>query len=124
MRKIKLLVPIILILFVMACASDTPWRRATVSTFELAGDAVAISKDTTIVLYSQHILTDVQLAKAKDLYNKAQKIYVTMGDILKAAGRTESAVERDQLLSQYNSLLADFKSISNEIFQLVNSLKP
>jgi hypothetical protein len=122
-RKVFPVLLIIVLMSCMACVADTAWRKATVTTYEIAGDGVGIAKDTAIVLNSQKVLTDAQLAKAKNIYNQAQKIYVAMGETLKLAGKAEDAVKKNELLAQYDALLQRFKALSIDIYTLVKDIK-
>ncbi len=122
-RKLIPLLVLIVLMSAFACATDTAWRKATVTTYEIAGDGVGIAKDTAIVLNSQKILSDAQLQKAKNIYNQAQKIYVAMGETLKLAGKTEDAVKKNELLAQYDALLQRFKALSIDIYALVKDIK-
>lgn len=107
----------------MACASDTAWRKATVTTYEIAGDGVGVAKDTAIVLNTNKILSDAQLVKAKNIYNQAQKIYVAMGETLKLAGQAQDAIMKNQYLAQYDNLLQRFKALSIDIYALIKDIK-
>jgi hypothetical protein len=126
MKKRKI-VPIvfvsILFLSLLSCASDTPWRKASVTTYELTGTIIEHSKQTAEALKAQNLITDEQLAKIKGIYNKARDVYIAAGNSLKLAGKAESAAKRDQLLAEYDKLLADFKKLAYELADLVNKFK-
>ncbi len=127
MRKIRLSIVAILMSLVLvacfSCTTDSAWRKATVTTYELIGDGIGSAKDTVIILKAQNLISDETNAKAKELYNKAQKIFVAMGNILKAAGKAENAAKKDELLLQYDALLKEFKALSYEIYNLVKNIK-
>lgn len=127
MRKFRLSIVTILMSLVLiaciSCATDTAWRKATVTTYELIGDGIGSAKDTVVVLKAQNLISDENVAKAKELYNKAQKIFVTMGNTLKAAGKAENAAKKDELLIQYDALLKEFKILSYEIYNLIKNIK-
>ena len=122
-RKLLPFLLVVVLLGCMACATDTAWRKATVTTYEIAGGGIGVAKDTAIVLNSQKILSDAQLAKAKNLYNRAQEIYVLMGETLKLAGKAQDAIMKDQYLAQYDNLLQRFKALSIDIYTLVKDIK-
>jgi len=122
-RKLLPVLLIVMVMFCMSCAGDNAWRKATITTYEIAGDGVGIAKDTAIVLNSNKILTDVQLAKAKVIYDQARKIYIQMGETLKLAGKAEDAVKKNELLAQYDALLQHFKALSIDIYTLVKDIK-
>jgi len=112
----------VMALFILSCTTDTAWRRATVSTYELLGEGLSGAKDTTIVLYQQNVISTGKLEKAKVLFNKAQSIYVLMGKSLKLAGRAQDAITRDKYIEEYEGLLAEFSKLSVEIYDLVKGL--
>jgi hypothetical protein len=114
---------IIVLMSCMACASDTAWRKATVTTYEIAGDGLTVAKDTAIVLNGQKVLSDAQLQRTKNIYDQARKIYIAMGETLKLAGATEDAVKKNELLAQYDALLLRFKALSIDIYALVKDIK-
>ncbi len=124
LRKIAMVGIICLALYgLTGCATNTPWKLATVSTFELVGGGVSIAKDTAIILNQQKVLSDKKLADAKELYNKAVKVYAAMGNALKLAGQAESAVKRDEFLNEYTKLLGEFGVLSSNIYFLIKDLQ-
>ncbi len=118
-RKILPILIVIVLLSCVSCASNAPWRKATVTTFELVGATVEQTKPTVEVLYANKSLNDAKLAQIKEIYNKAIVIYGKAGQALKLAGQTEDVIKRDALLSEYEKLLAEFKSLSLEIYKLI-----
>ncbi len=122
-RKALPILFIFMLLVCFACASETPWRKATVSTYELTGQGISISRETAVILRANNVITDVQLENVKGLYNKAREVYIVMGETLKAAGRAESIAQRKAILLEYDKLLVDFKNISLQIITLVQSFK-
>lgn len=125
MKRKFLPIPLIIIMLLtcISCATDTAWRKATVTTYELIGDGIGSAKDTVIALKAQNLISDENVAKTKELYNKAQKIYVTMGNTLKAAGKAENAAKKDELFTQYDVLLKEFRTLSYEIYSLIKNIK-
>ena len=125
MKRKFLPIPLIIIMLLtcISCATDTAWRKATVTTYELIGDGIGSAKDTVIALKAQNLISDENVAKTKELYNKAQKIYVTMGNTLKAAGKAENAAKKDELFTQYDVLLKEFRTLSYEIYRLIKNNK-
>lgn len=123
-RKIlPILMAMVLLVGLSACASDVPWRKATVTTFELAGVGVGATKDTAEILRAQNLITDAQLLKIKDIYNKARDAYSKAGEALKLAGRVASATERDASLTEYSKFLADFATLSYQLYDLIKGFK-
>ena len=128
MRKITtctqvIVISLILCFILAGCANDTPWRRTSTVTFELVGEGLSGARDTITILHGRKVLSDEKLAKAKELYNKALKIYATMGLTLIKAGKAETIIGRDQLLAQYDVLLKDFRELSAQIYSLIKDLK-
>jgi len=130
MRKIvkraKFLAPMILVAFLLASFSGcagTPWKKATVVTYEIAGIGIAHVKETAEHLRSVGAIDDAQLAKIRTLYNEARDAYITAGNTLKAAIETEDALKRDALLEKYGKLLEQFRALAYEIADLLNKLK-
>ena len=125
MKRKFLPIPLIIIMLLtcISCATDTAWRKATVTTYELIGDGIGSAKDTVIALKAQNLISDENVAKTKELYNKAQNIYVTMGNTLKAAGKAENAAKKDELFTQYDVLLKEFRTLSYEIYSLIKNIK-
>ncbi len=122
--QIKLfMVMVVMMAMVGACASDAPWRKATVTTYELVGVGVGATKDTAEALKAQGLLTDEQLGKIKVAYNKAQAVYVAAGKALKLAGKTASAADRDVLLAEYDKLLTEFRTLAYQIYDLIKGFK-
>lgn len=117
------LLAMVLLMGLIGCATDTPWRKATVSTFELVGIGVEAGRDTAQAMKAQNLITDAQLLKIKDAYNKASKAYAAAGNALKLAGRAESAARRDALLTEYDKLLTDFKALAYQVYDLVKGFK-
>jgi len=109
--------------FCLGCATETPWRKAAITTYELLGVGVGSTKDIAESLKAQNLITDEQLLKIKDVYNKARAVYIAAGNSLKLAGKAESAASRDQLLVEYDQLLSDFRNLSLELYNLINSFK-
>ena len=123
-RRISLfLVMVVMMAMVVSCASDTPWRKAAVTTYELTGITIEHSKSTAEALKAQGLITDAQLVKIKDAYNKARSVFIVAGNALKAAGKAEDAAKRDALLAEYDKLLVDFKDLAYELIVLVNQFK-
>ncbi len=122
-RKALPIFIVVVLLACVSCATDIAWRKATVTTYEIAGDGVGVAKDTAIVLNANKILTDAQLAKVKNLYNRAQEIYALMGETLKLAGKAQDAIMKDQYLAQYDNLLLRFKALSIDIYTLIKDIK-
>jgi len=122
-KSISIFTCLLLLVFCLGCASETPWRKATVTTYELLGVGVGATKDIAVSLKAQNLITDEQLLKIKDVYNKARNSYVAAGNALKLAGKAESAISRDQLLVEYDKLLTDFRNLSLELYNLINSFK-
>lgn len=124
MKKIKFVIPLMLaFMLVIGCASETPWRKAAVTTYELLGIGIGATKDTAESLKAQNLITDEQIAKIKDVYTKARNVYIAAGNSLKLAGKAESALGRDQFLVEYDKLLADFRSLSYQLYDLLKDFK-
>ena len=117
-RALPILISIIL-LACLSCANQTPWRKATVTTFELVGATVEQTKPTIEVLYANKAINEAKLAQIKEIYNKAVDIYGKAGRALKLAGQAEDVIKRDALLSEYEKLLTNFKALSLEIHKLI-----
>ena len=123
-RQIKLfLVMVVMMAMVVSCASDTPWRKATVTTFELVGVGVGATRDTAEALKAQNLITDEQLGKIKVAYNKARNVYEAAGKALKLAGKAVSASERDVLLTEYDKLLTEFGTLAYQVYDLIKGFK-
>ena len=123
-RQIKLfLVMVVMMAMVVSCASDTPWRKATVTTYELVGVGVGANRDIAEALKAQNLITDEQLGKIKVAYNKAQAVYVAAGKALKLAGKAASASDRDVLLAEYDKLLAEFRTLAYQVYDLIKGFK-
>lgn len=114
---------VLLLIGLVGCATDTPWRKATVTTYELLGVGVGATKDTAESLKAQNLITDEQLSKIKDVYNKARNVYLAAGNSLKLAGKAESAASRDKLLEEYGKLLVDFRNLAYQLYDLVKGFK-
>jgi hypothetical protein len=107
----------------VSCASDIPWRKATVATFELVGVGVGATRDTAEALRVKNVISEDQILKIKDIYNKAQKSYAAAGNALKLAGRVVSTTERDASLAEYVKLLSDFKTLTIQLYDLIKGFK-
>ncbi len=118
-RTQVIVISIILCFLLAGCASDTAWRKATVTTYELVGATIEQTRPTAEGLDANKVISDATLAKIKDFYNRAIIIYGKAGKALKLAGQTEDVIKRDALLSEYEKLLAEFKSLSLEIYKLI-----
>lgn len=125
MKKQFLLIGLALLLLasVSACTTDTPWRKMTVTTYELTGITIDHSRSTAEALKAQNLITDAQFTNIKAIYNKAQAVFVAAGNTLKLAGKAEDSAKRDALLAEYDKLLADFKKLAYELMALVNQFK-
>ncbi len=110
---------IVVLMICVACASNIPWRKATVTTFELVGATAEQTRPVAETLYAGKVISEADLAKVKKIYNDAVVIYAKAGAALKLAGQTEDAVKRDALLAEYEKLLAEFKTQSLEIYKLI-----
>ena len=124
MRKITtwtqpIVFSIILCFLLAGCANNAPWRKATVTTFELIGSTLEQTRPTTEMLYRNKIINDAKLAKIKELYNRAVDFYEKAGKALKLAGQTEDAIKRNAHLALYEQLLGEFKKLSLEIHKLI-----
>ncbi len=114
-----IVISIILCFLLAGCASNTPWRKATVTTFELVGATAEQTRPTAEVLYANKIINEAKLAKIKELYNSAVDFYEKAGRALKLAGQTEDAIKRNAELALYEQLLGEFKRLSLEIHKLI-----
>ena len=122
-KVLVVLLGMVLLAGLIGCASETPWRKATVTTYELLGIGIGATKDTAESLKAQNLITDEQVAKIKDVYNKTRSAYVAAGNTLKLAGKAESAVSRDSLLAEYDKLLADFRTLAYQLYDLMKGFK-
>ncbi len=124
MKKVRSLSVVLLVLVLLAgCASNTPWRKATVVTFELVGVGIGATKDTTELLKAQGVISDAQLANIKEIYNKAVATYAKAGAALKLAGQVASASERDFNLAEYTKFIGEFASLSQQLYDLIKGFK-
>ena len=114
-----IVISIILCFLLAGCASNTPWRKATVTTFELVGATIEQTRPTTEMLYRNKLIDDTKLAKIKALYNSAVDFYEKAGRALKLAGQTEDTIKRNAELALYEQLLGEFKKLSLEIHKLI-----
>ncbi len=110
---------IVLCFLLAGCANNAPWRKATVTTFELVGATIEQTKPTVEVLYANKAISDAKLAQIKEIYNRAVDFYEKAGKALKLAGQTEDAIKRDAHLALYEQLLGEFKKLSLEIHKLI-----
>ena len=118
--RMQVVVLSIILCFLLAgCANNAPWRKATVTTFELVGGTVEQTKPIVEVLYANKVINDAKLAQIKEIYNKAIIIYGKAGQALKLAGQAEDVIKRNALLSEYEKLLIEFKNLSLEIHKLI-----
>ncbi len=118
-RKILPIFIVIVLLACVSCVSQTPWRKATVTTFELVGATIEQTKPTVEVLYANKAISDAKLAQIKEIYNRAVDFYEKAGRALKLAGQTEDAIKRNAELALYEQLLGEFKKLSLEIHKLI-----
>jgi uncharacterized membrane protein len=127
MRRVRFIIPLLLAVVLLAglfgCATDTPWRKATVTTYELLGVGIVATKDTTELLKAKNVITDAQLLKIKDVYNKTRDAYAAAGKALKLAGQAASVASRDASLAEYAKLLADFNTLSTQLYDLIKGFK-
>ena len=112
-------ISIILCFLLAGCANNAPWRKATVTTFELVGSTIEQTRPTAEVLYANKIISDAKLAQIKEIYNRAIDFYEKAGRALKLAGQTEDAIKRNAELALYEQLLGEFKNLSLEIHKLI-----
>jgi hypothetical protein len=117
------LLAMVMVVGLMGCATETPWRKATVATYELLGVGIGAARDTSILLRSQNVITDAQLLKIKDVYNKARNSYIAAGNALKLAGQAANVTSRDASLAEYTKLLADFNALSTQLYDLIKGFK-
>ncbi len=122
-RQIKLFMVMLILLSLVGCASETPWRKATVTTYELLGMGIGAGKDTAESLKAQNLITDQQLLAIKNAYNKSREAFVAAGNTLKLAGQVQSAISRDSLLVEYDKLLMDFRTLSYQLYELLKNVK-
>jgi len=123
-RKVFIgMLAIILLVCLMSCASETPWRKAAVETFEILGVGIGAARDTTEALKVSNVISAEQVLKVKAVYNKAVAAYAAAGNALKVAGQAQSVASRDASLEEYGKLLADFKNLSLQLYDLVKNFK-
>jgi hypothetical protein len=122
-RLIRFQVLFLVMVFLVGCASETPWRKITVETYELVGAGFGVTKDTSESLKAQNLITDAQLAKIKEIYGKARASYVAAGNALKVAGRAVAASQRDNKLAEYSKLMADFAVLAGQVYDLIKGFK-
>ena len=121
MRKRSMFLVLVLVWMVVlsGCASDMAWRKATVTTFELVGTGFETTRTTTEILKANGVISDIQLAKIKDVYNKAVVAYAKAGETLKLAGRVATSAEKETLLNDYATYIAEFTKLSVEVYNMI-----
>ena len=125
-KQIKLFLIMVVLMSLMVligCASETPWRKATVTTYELLGMGIGAGKDTAESLKVQNLITDQQFLAIKNAYNKSREVFIAAGNTLKLAGQTQSAISRDTLLVEYDKLLMNFRTLSYQLYELLKNVK-
>ncbi len=123
-RSLFLVMVLVWVMFILSgCASDIAWRKATVTTFELVGVGIGATKDTGETLKAQNVISDAQLAKIKEVYNKAVAVYGKAGEALKLAGRVASAAEKDAALADYTKFLGEVAIFSQQLYDLIKGFK-
>jgi hypothetical protein len=122
-RKFLPILVLVVLLAAFACAGETPWRKAAVSTYELVGIGLGSTKDTGEALGAQGLIPPDQLARVKVAYNKARLVYIQAGDTLKLASATSNAIEQGKLLDNYISLLSEFKTLALDVYNLIKNFK-
>jgi len=124
MRRVKFVLPLLLVLVLLsACASQTPWRKATVTSYEVGAIGLAEVKYDADYLLSMDLITAAQHSQVIGLYDKAKAAYITAGGVLKAAVNVDDIIKRDALLEEYDKIITDFKQLAYEINALVAQLR-
>ena len=120
----KYAVAIIIVMALAGCAPDTPWRKAAVTSYEIAGTGILTARDATEILHLQKAITDQNLVDAKEAYTKAVKVYIAMGTALKAAGKAQDSAQRDKFLEEFDSLAIEFKKLGFQINDIMMTFRP
>jgi hypothetical protein len=123
----QLFVGLLLLVVLSSCATTgdqvIPWRKATVTSFELTVDVVTQAKEGADYLLSINAITAAQHVQVMVVYGQAKSAISTAGRLLKTAIALEDAVKREAVLAEYDSLLAQIKADLQEIYRLIKSFQ-
>ena len=119
--KRKIFVILLLLPILVACGSDKAWRKAAADSYDVLGAAITSTKPTAEMLRAANTINDDQLAKVKDIYNKARQAYIAAGAALKLASNAQTEAQKQAALQDYSKLLGDFNALLLQITDLINS---
>jgi len=115
-KRMTRFVPIlIIVLLIAACSTSTPWRKASVTTFELSGEALVLAYKTAGILLENGKITAVQHQEFLVAYGKAKAAYVVAGKALKAA----SAANTPTSVENFNMKLDVYKSALTAVDNMI-----
>ena len=118
MRKIKFVLPLLLVLiFAMGCAT-TPWKRTAVTGYENFANSMEVVQKNAKVFYDSGSITKEQYDKVGVIYKPAKEAAEKAKKTLDLAIDAVDALERETYMEEYTELLARFKTLFYELLDL------
>ena len=115
MRQIKLILILVVLLFLCACAG---WRGNTVTSYETGGKTLNLYKAQAQKACDQKLVTPDNCAKLKASYNAAYKPFILAGDALAAAIETDDTIQQDTWKIQYQVLIETYTRILLQFIEM------
>lgn len=115
MRTRLLVIPIILACFLLSCAT---WKSEMTRAYKgigALGETYRVTAQTSCI---QQLIPEPICLDLKTLNNNARLGWLKAGDVLKIAIQTEDAIKRQELLTEYHLLIAQFNQIFGEFMKV------
>ena len=120
MRKFKILSVLLLCILLASCAS---WQTKTTAAYKAVGTLGATYYEMAKPSCDQNLLPVDKCAMLKKVNNEARSIYIKAGNVLKLAIATTDAVQTQELLGQFNYLMAMFNLVMADFVNLLIEYK-
>ncbi len=115
-RLMVLVLAVVLFLGLSACTKS--WKKDSVLVYGGTADTLVIAGETIKQAYRDKLINIEEYAKIRAVYNKAVRLNLVIGDVLKIAIEAEDAVLKKASFAKYQKLLNDFIPLLMELSQL------
>jgi hypothetical protein len=120
MQRLKLIMLCLVVLYTVGCTPS--WKRDTVAGYEIGSVTLSEIGTTAKAMCETGSIKQADCDKIKDVYNKARKAYITAGDALKIAIKTDDAIKKKEATELYKTATNDFVRFIGDLIKLAGEL--